>query len=124
VAQSAFSSLDDTVATSIEFFTGLPAFPFAPAIVFWAEQEVGFDSSEVSAKIWIRELSPRPVLLLQGGADTIISADSGQLLYDAAGEPKELAYEPELGHTAFDTELPEKFESRVVGFFDRYLPGE
>ena len=121
VAHSAFSSLDDTVATSIEYFTGLPAFPFAPAIVFWAEQEVGFDSSEVSAKTWISELSPRPVLLLQGGADTAISPESGQLLYDAAGEPKELWYEPELGHTAFDTEFPGEFEDRVVGFFDRYL---
>jgi len=124
VAHSAFSSLDDTVATSIEFFTGLPAFPFAPAIVFWAEQEVGFDSSEVSAKSWISQLSPRPVLLLQGGVDTVISAESGQLLYDAAGEPKELWFEPELGHVEFDTALPEQFEDRVVGFFDLYLLGE
>ncbi len=124
VAHSAFSSLDDTVATSIEYFTDLPAFPFAPAIVFWAEQEVGFDSSEVNAKTWISELSPRPVLLLQGGADTAISPESGQLLYDAAGEPKELWFEPELGHAAFDTELPEQYEDRVVGFFNRYLLGE
>ena len=124
VAHSAFSSLDDTVATSIKYFTGLPAFPFAPAIVLWAEQEVGFDSSEVSAKAWIGGLSPRPVFLLQGGADTAISPESGQLLYDAAGEPKELWYEPELGHVAFYTELPEQFEDRVVGFFDRYLLGD
>jgi fermentation-respiration switch protein FrsA (DUF1100 family) len=124
VAHSAFSSLDDTVATSIEFFTGLPPFPFAPAIVFWAEQEVGFDSSEISAKTWISELSPRPVLLLHGGADTVISAESGQLLFDAAGEPKELWFEAELGHTEFDTALPEQYEARVVGFFDRYLLGE
>ena len=124
VAHSAFSSLDDTVATSIEFITGLPAFPFAPAIVFWAEQEVGSDSSEISAKTWISELSPRPVLLLQGGADMAISPESGQLLYDAAGEPKELWFEPELGHTEFDTALPEQYEAHVVGFFDRYLLGE
>ena len=124
VAHSAFSSIDDTVSTSIEFFTGLPAFPFAPVIVFWAEQEVGFNSSEVSAKSWISQLSPRPVLLLQGGADTAISPESGQLLYDAAREPKELWFEPELGHTAFDTELPREFEARVVGFFDRYLLGD
>ena len=121
VANSAFSSLDDTVETSIEYFTELPSFPFAPAIVFWAEQLVGFDSAAVSAKTWIRELSPRPVLLLQGGADTAISVDSGQLLHDAAGEPKELWYEPALGHTDFDTALPEQYEERVVGFFDRYL---
>lgn len=124
VVHSAFSSLDDTVATSIKAFTGLPPFPFAPAIVFWAEQELGFDSSEISAKTWINVLSPRPVLVLQGGADTVAAVESGRLLYDAAGEPKELWFEPELGHTEFDTALPEQYEARVVGFFDRYLLGE
>ncbi len=121
VAHSAFSSLDDTVATSIEYFTDLPAFPFAPAIVFWAEREVGFDSSEVSARRWIEKLSPRPVLLLQGGADVAISVESGQILMDAAREPKELWFEPDVGHCDFDTDLPGQYEQRVIGFFDRYL---
>lgn len=124
VAHSAFSSLDDTVATSVEAFTGLPPFPFAPAIVFWAEQAVGFDSAGISAKSWIGEISPRPVLLLHGGADTVISAESGELLYQAAGEPKEFWFEPELGHTDFDTDMPAEFERRVVGFFDQYLMNE
>lgn len=124
VAHSAFSSLDDTVSTSVEAFTGLPSFPFAPAIVFWAEQELGIDSSEVNAKLWIGAISPRPVLILQGGQDEAISVESGQLLYDAADEPKELWFEPALGHTEFDTELPELFEARVTGFYDRHLLGE
>src|SRR5690242_2634271 len=42
VANSAFSSLADTVATSVRFFTGLPPFPFAPLITFWAQREGGF----------------------------------------------------------------------------------
>jgi hypothetical protein len=50
--------------------------------------------------------------------------ESGRLLYDAAGEPKELWFESELGHTEFDTALPEQYEARVVGFFYRYLLGE
>ena len=121
VAHSAFSSIDDTVATSLEYFTNLPAVPFAPFIVFWAEQEVGFDSSVISAKNSIGELSPRPVLILHGGRDILISRESGQLLFEAAGEPKELWYEPDLGHVAFDTERPAEFEERVVGFFDAFL---
>jgi fermentation-respiration switch protein FrsA (DUF1100 family) len=121
VAHSAFSSIDDTVTTSIEYFTNLPSFPFAPFIVFWAEQEVGFDSAVISAKNWIGEISPRPVLILHGGQDILISKESGQLLYEAAGAPKELWYEPDLGHVSFDTELPEEFENRVVGFFDEVL---
>jgi fermentation-respiration switch protein FrsA (DUF1100 family) len=123
-ANSAFSSLNDTVATSVTHFTGLPPFPFAPLILFWGEQEGGFKASEIDAKKWISQLSPRPVFLMQGGADTVISVNSGELLYAAAGEPKELWYEPALGHTMFDESLPQEYEQRVIGFFDKYLSGK
>ncbi|HUF48960.1 MAG TPA: alpha/beta hydrolase [Vicinamibacterales bacterium] len=121
VSESAFSSLDDTIAFSVPHQTGLPAFPFAPLIVFWAERLAGFDASTVDAKQWITRLAPRPVLLLQGGRDEFIRPDSGQLLYDAAGEPKQLWFDPEVGHARFVHDRPEEFEERVVGFFDRYL---
>ena len=124
VAHSPFSSIDDTVTTSVTALTGLPPFPFAPLVLFWAEQELGFDSAEIDAKLWIDDISPRPILILQGGQDTVVSTNSGELLFAAAGEPKELWFEPDLGHVAFDTELPEEFEQRVVGFFDRYLLAE
>jgi len=124
VADCAFSSLNDTVETSIEFFTNLPAFPFAPLIVFWAEQETGFKTDDIDTTKWIAQISPRPVFLMQGGADVVISPDSGQRLYDAAGEPKELWFEPDLGHVDFDTKMPEEFEKRVTQFFDKYLLGQ
>ena len=123
VAHSPFSSIDDTVSVSVSAFTGLPPFPFASLIVFWAEQKLGIDSAEIDAKLWIDDISPRPVLILQAGQDTVVSVDSGELLFNAAGEPKELWYETQLGHAAFDTELPAEFEARVVGFFDQYLFG-
>jgi fermentation-respiration switch protein FrsA (DUF1100 family) len=121
VADCAFSSLNDTVETSVTYFTDLPAFPFAPLIVFWAERETGFKAEDVDATQWIAQISPRPVFLMQGGADIVISADSGQRLYDAAGEPKELWYDPELGHVEFDKERAAEFEQRVAEFFDTYL---
>jgi len=121
VADCAFSSLNDTVSTSVEYFTDLPAFPFAPLIVFWAERETGFKTEDIDTTKWIAQISPRPVFLMQGGADVVISADSGQRLYDAAGEPKELWFDPELGHVKFDTERAEEFERRVAEFFDKYL---
>jgi fermentation-respiration switch protein FrsA (DUF1100 family) len=121
VADSAFSSLRDTVNTSLRFFTGLPPFPFAPMIVFWAEREGGFRASEIDATRWIARISPRPIFLMQGGADVVISPSSGQRLFDAAGEPKELWFEPDLGHTEFLAKRPQEFERRLVGFYDKYL---
>ena len=121
VADCAFSSVNETVSTSVRYFTGLPAFPFAPMIQFWMEREVGFDASDLDAKQWIPKISPRPVLVMQGGADVVISVESGQKLFAAAGEPKELWFEPSVGHAKFFDDMPQEFERRVVGFFDRYV---
>jgi fermentation-respiration switch protein FrsA (DUF1100 family) len=124
VANSAFSSLNDTIATSVQHFTGLPEFPFVPLIAFWAERETGFKKEDIDATKWIAEISPRPVFLMQGGADTVISAGSGQKLYDAAGQPKELWFDPALGHVEFDTKRAAEYEARVAAFFDKYLLGK
>jgi alpha-beta hydrolase superfamily lysophospholipase len=121
VADSAFSSLDDTIDTSVKFFTGLPAFPFGPMIRIWAEREGGFRAADVDAKKWIGRISPRPVLVMQGGMDRVVSVASGQLLFDAAGPPREFWFEPSVGHGQFLKLFPDEFEKRVVGFFDRYL---
>ena len=123
VANSAFSSMSDTVSTSVKHFTGLPEFPFVPLIVFWAQVDTGIKIEEIDATKWIPLIGPRPVFLMQGGADTVISPDSGQRLYDAAKEPRELWYDPALGHVEFDKEYPEEYEARVSAFYDKYLLG-
>jgi alpha-beta hydrolase superfamily lysophospholipase len=121
IADSAFSSVTDTAATSIKFFTGLPAFPFAPAMIFWMERDIGGWASDLDATKWIGHISPRAVFLMQGGADTVVSVESGRKLYDAAGDPKELWFEPGVGHTQFLAKMPAEFETRVIRFLDRYL---
>lgn len=121
VVDSAFSSLEDTIDTSVKFFTGLPSFPFGPMIEFWAEREGRFSPRDVDAKKWIGAVSPRPVLIMQGGADQVVSVSSGQKLFDAAREPKAFWFEASVGHGKFLKMMPVEFEQRVVGFFDRYL---
>lgn len=121
VAHSAFSSLEDTIGTSVTHFANVPRFPFVPLIVFWAEREAGFKVADIDTTRWVSQISPRPIFLIQGGADTSISPESGELLYAAAGEPKELWFDPELDHVMFDGARAQEYESRVVRFFDSYL---
>ena len=121
IADSAFSSVEDTAATSIRFFTGLPPFPFAPAIIFWMEREIGGRAKDLDATAWIHKISPRPILLMQGGADTVVSVESGHKLFEAAAEPKELWFEPSVGHAQFLKTMPGPFEDHVSKFLDRYL---
>jgi fermentation-respiration switch protein FrsA (DUF1100 family) len=121
VSDCAFSSVADTVGTSVKFFTGLPEFPFAPMVVFWTEQEVGGSMADIDAKKWIPQIAPRPVLLMQGGADQVVSPESGAKLFEAAREPKELWFEPDVGHTEFLKKRPAEFEKRITAFYSKYL---
>jgi uncharacterized protein len=123
VAHSAFSSMRDTINTSVRYFTDLPAFPFATLIRFWAEQEIDGDIDEIDAKRWIGDISPRPILILHSISDIAISSESGALLFAAASEPKELWQVEGVDHAGFDTQLPEEFENKVVSFFDQFLLG-
>jgi fermentation-respiration switch protein FrsA (DUF1100 family) len=118
---SALASMNDSISKGVTKFTGLPPFPFAPMIVFWSERTAGIRVKDIDSTKWIGQISPRPVFIMMGGADDHISTDSGQKLYDAAGEPKELWFEPAAGHHGLDEVAPEEYERRVVGFFDQYL---
>jgi fermentation-respiration switch protein FrsA (DUF1100 family) len=122
VAHSAFASMRSTIETSIRYFAGLPPFPFAPMIIFWVGRDRGMYLDDFDFTQWVDDVSPRPILFLQGGADVVVTPESGRLLYDAAREPKELWFDPDLEHVAFFDERPEEFERRVVGFYDRHLP--
>jgi esterase/lipase len=121
VAVSPFSSLQDTINVSVEYFTGLPAFPFATMISWWAETILGMDVELVDATKASAKLCQTPLFIMQGGKDVVVSVNSGQWIYDAACGEKELWFEAELGHTKFDTRKPDEYERRVVAFFDKAL---
>lgn len=46
----------------------------------------------------IAQISPRPLLIVHGSADDVVSVDDAHRLYDKAGEPKELAIVEGAGH--------------------------
>ena len=121
VAVSAFSSLQDTINVSVVYFTGLPAFPFAPMISYWAESILDLDVEEVNATKAAAKLCNTPLFVMQGGQDIVVSVASGQWIYDAACGDKELWFEEDLGHTKFDTKKPDEFKRRVIAFFNKAL---
>jgi pimeloyl-ACP methyl ester carboxylesterase len=55
-------------------------------------------SSQLAGAHVVGELSPKPLLLIHGGADTILPAESSQALYDRAGEPKSIKIISDVGH--------------------------
>jgi pimeloyl-ACP methyl ester carboxylesterase len=55
-------------------------------------------SSQLAGAHVVGDLAPKPLLLIHGGADTILSHESSQALYDRAGEPKTIKILSGVGH--------------------------
>lgn len=53
---------------------------------------------------WVGLVSPRPVLMINGDADTIVPPDSARALHEAAGEPKDVVWF-QGGHLALGVEF-------------------
>ena len=121
VAESAFTSLEDEVASSFTAFSGLPAFPFAPLTVAFAQRQTGLRISEVRPIDDIPSIAPRPVFIIHGTDDDLIPAEQGLRLYEAAGDPKELWMVDMMGHGSALGIFPDEYERRVIGFFDKAL---
>ena len=124
VAQAAFTSIEENVASGVRQIAGLPPFPFAPLVIFFGEQETGLNIGQVRPIDDIARIAPRAVLLLHGQQDQLLSPDNSQRLYDAAGEPKELVYLPSSPHGSINDDDLDLWEAHVVDFLDRYLRAE
>ena len=123
VADSAYPDLEEGIG-NVWRGTGLPAFPFVPLQISLGEWRTGLELDTMQPLKDVAAISPRPILILAGGQDPITGPDAGQRYYEAAGEPKELWFEPEMGHVSFWLTLPDEYEQRVVEFFDAALLGE
>jgi dipeptidyl aminopeptidase/acylaminoacyl peptidase len=121
VAQSAFTSIEENVASGVRRIARLPPFPFAPLVILFGEMETGLRIGLVRPVDEIAQIAPRAVLLMHGGQDQLLGSENSQRLYEAAGEPKELVYFPEAAHSGLQASDPELWERSVVSFFDRYL---
>ena len=118
VADSPFATLED----ELDLRVSNPL--LNPLIRFFAERETGFRLDMLRPVDEIGSISPRPVFLIQGMADTIVPLNSAERLYDAAGEPRQLWTEADVPHLNMYAYYPTRYTKRVIKFFDTYLLGE
>ena len=90
VADSSFATLKDVIASGFRAFYRLPHIPFAPLTLWFSERLVGVKADDVRPLDAISELAPRPVFLIHGTEDKLVPLSEAFLLYESAGEPREL----------------------------------
>ena len=81
-------------------------------------------SSQTYGATDVSEVSPRPILLIHGEDDIVLSPQCSQTIFEWAEEPKEVIFMPATGHGLRETseEVTAKVKSWVVNHL--YLPDE
>ena len=117
VAHTPFTSVPMVLNHVFPILTRLPSFPFAPVARRICEFRLDVDFEEMSPIKFIGKISPRPIFLIDEGLDQMFPCNSVELLYKAAGEPKEFWSVPDAEHGTAWKKAPEEYERRVLAFW-------
>jgi uncharacterized protein len=70
----------------------------------------------------VAKISPRPILLMQGSADKMVPPHDVQILYDHAGDPKNIWIGDGAGHCQLAHKYPDEYRTHVLDFMSHYFP--
>jgi fermentation-respiration switch protein FrsA (DUF1100 family) len=117
IAEIPFSSLNHMLSHTFRQEIGLPSFPLANLTKWICELRLGIDLDRLAPVEIIGKISPQPILLIDDEADALFPTDSVELLYAAAGEPKEFWQVPDCLHGQARQCRSDDFERRVIAFW-------
>ncbi len=123
VADSPFTGISEVVSYGVSRFR-VPAVParvivsLADALTGW---RYGYRFGAVRPIEAVAAISPRPLMLIHGDADSLIPVEHAHELFAQAHEPKLLWIVPDVEHCGAYFADRAGYVARVVAFFDQYL---
>lgn len=121
VADSAFATHKSAVAYAVHRTLHLPFIIFDWVTDSFLWLRAGYRFHQVEPWRDIAHIAPRPILLIHGEKDTIVDPHDAPLLYEAAGEPKELWMVPDTDHCGAYFSDRMAYVKKVTDFFDDHL---
>jgi uncharacterized protein len=121
IADSAFAT-----HTGVIDFHFRRVFHLPSTMVAWMADNLlslraGYRFHQVEPLRDIAKIAPRPILIIQGGKDSIVDPRDGLLLFEAAREPKEIWLLPNADHCGSYFEDRVAYVNKIVKFFDLHL---
>ncbi len=72
----------------------------------------------------IGEIAPRPILVMQGSADTQVPPHDVEALYQRAREPKSIWIGEGAEHCGLRARYPDQYRQHIMGFLSEHFPIE
>ena len=114
-ADSSFTSLED----EFDYLVPYPVInPVAKLIVTTG---TGLKLDQVNPLDDVVRISPRPIYIVHSTADAVAPPDSGEKLFNAAGEPRFLWQQDNVPHQSMYLDNPRRYQRRLIDFFDEWL---
>lgn len=121
VADSAFATHESVVSYNFRRAFHIPYAPFSWLADYLLWLRAGYHFHQVEPLRDIHRISPRPILIIHGGKDSIVDPRDASLLYAAASEPKELWIAPEADHCGAYFSDRSGYVKKMLDFFDLHL---
>lgn len=121
VAENPFSSFDDVVARFAKLYYKVPRTPLVDITLAFVRLRLGFNPNDYSPVKYIAEVSPRPLLIIQGGSDQRMPPRVGKELYEAAKNPKELWIVEGADHGEAYMKSGRRYELKLLEFFAKAI---
>jgi fermentation-respiration switch protein FrsA (DUF1100 family) len=121
IIDSTFAAFEPLAREQMAFLPEFAARPLMALISFYTRLEIGVWLREIAPQNFIGKIAPRPLLLIHGMNDTLISPEHAKTNFAAAREPKQLWMVPGANHVQGWAVENAEYEKRVVNFLDAAL---
>lgn len=121
VFSGSYANSMDVLAEQAAIIYGLPRYPLMPLVELLFQWRGDLNTDETHPENYIADISPRPIYIMHGTADTTVGFHHGERLFAAAKQPKQFWQAQGGAHTRLWQLDKTKAETSVVAFFVQYL---
>ncbi len=121
VADCPFSSLRSIIRERYRRFGFYPDWIALGLASFAIKRLFGYSIEAVEALSAVKQIAPRPLLLIHGLGDRAVAAEHSRRLYGAAGEPRHLQLEEVVEHCGVYFSDRQRYTANVANFFRKAM---
>ena len=119
IADSAFHSPRDVIATALVNAYKMPVFPMLPAMDLWARIIAGYSLTDTTCQDAL-DKTDLPFLFIHGRLDELVPYDMGYQNYVECHSEKEMLTVDDAAHCACCYVEPDRYISYLDGFLKKY----